>query len=69
MVANRVAMVAMMALVMLVPPRLALAQVPPHRPGTICFTPKFWCWANPVGPAGSTCYCPSPYGRVQGQLR
>ena len=44
------------------------AQVPPHRPGTICFTPKLWCWANPPGPPGAVCYCPSRYGKVQGKL-
>jgi hypothetical protein len=44
------------------------AQVPSHRPGTICFTPQFWCWANPPGPPGAVCYCPSQYGRVQGRL-
>lgn len=30
---------------------IAVAQVPPHEPGTICFTKKFWCWANPTRPA------------------
>jgi hypothetical protein len=47
---------------------LALAQVPPHQPGTICFTRQFWCWANPPGPPGYACKCPSPYGWVPGQL-
>ncbi len=46
----------------------ALAQVPPHRPGTVCFTPKFWCWANPPGPPGTVCYCPSARGPVPGRL-
>jgi len=39
---------------------------PPHPPGTICFTPRFWCWANPPGPPGSPCSCPSPTGAVAG---
>jgi len=47
---------------------MALAQVPPHDPGTICFTPKFWCWADPPGQPGSPCTCPSPYGPVEGRL-
>lgn len=48
--------------------RSALAQVPPHQPGTICFTPTFWCWADPPGPPGNPCGCPSPYGYVTGYL-
>lgn len=44
----------------------ATAQVPPHAPGTICFTPSFWCWATPPGPPGATCFCPSQRGPVQG---
>jgi hypothetical protein len=46
----------------------AIPQVPQHRPGTICFTRTFWCWANPPGPPGAVCYCPSPRGPVQGKL-
>lgn len=45
-----------------------LAQVPPHAPGTICFTRQFWCWAQPPGPKGRVCYCPTPSGRVRGVL-
>lgn len=45
---------------------LALAQVPPHPPGTVCYTPNFWCWAQPPGPPGTMCICPSPYGPVYG---
>ncbi|QJR09550.1 hypothetical protein DSM104443_00599 [Usitatibacter rugosus] len=48
--------------------QVAQAQVPAHTPGTICFTPRFWCWANPPGPPGRVCYCPSQYGWVQGTL-
>ncbi len=36
------------------------ASVPPHTPGTICYTPTGWCWAKPPGPAGSKCRCPGP---------
>ncbi len=43
-------------------------QVPPHRPGTICFTPTFWCWAVQPGPPGARCACPSPYGPIAGVL-
>jgi hypothetical protein len=46
----------------------AIAQVPPHAPGTICFTPKFWCRAEPPGPPGATCFCPTPQGSVRGVL-
>lgn len=46
----------------------AVTQVPKHRPGTICFTRTFWCWANPPGPPGVACYCPSPRGPVPGKL-
>lgn len=46
----------------------AAAQVPQHRPGTICFTQTFWCWANPPGKPGAVCYCNSPKGKVQGRL-
>lgn len=48
--------------------QLAPAQVPPHKPGTICFTPSFWCWAQPPGQPGQSCLCPSQYGPVRGQL-
>ena len=48
--------------------RVAIAQVPPHAPGTICFTPNFWCWANPPGPPGAPCGCLSPNGYVPGEL-
>ncbi|MEW9804563.1 hypothetical protein [Mesorhizobium marinum] len=44
------------------------AQVPPHAPGTICFTPNFWCWAEWPGPPGAPCGCPGPYGYVPGTL-
>lgn len=46
----------------------AQAQIPPHPPGTICFTPFFWCWAQPPGPPNTPCGCPSPNGWVQGLL-
>ena len=36
------------------------ANVPPHNPGTVCYTPNFWCWARPPGPPGSPCTCPNP---------
>jgi hypothetical protein len=49
-------------------PTGALAQVPDHVPGTICFTPQFWCWADPPGPPGYPCGCPTDYGYVPGVL-
>jgi hypothetical protein len=42
------------------------ASVPPHRPGTVCYTPTFWCWAKPPGPPGSQCTCPTARGLVRG---
>jgi hypothetical protein len=39
---------------------------PPHPAGTICFTPQFWCFAQPPGPVGTRCACPTPYGLVAG---
>jgi hypothetical protein len=43
-----------------------MAEVPPHQPGTVCYTPQFWCWAQPPGPSGTPCVCPTPYGWVSG---
>ena len=42
------------------------SQPPPHTPGTVCYTPQFWCWAQPPGQPGSSCACPTPYGWVSG---
>jgi hypothetical protein len=47
---------------------LSGAQVPPHTPGTICFTPKSWCWAKPPGPPGKACACRTANGWVPGRL-
>jgi len=44
----------------------SLAGVPPHRPGTICYTPRFWCPARPIGPPRSPCICPTAAGPVAG---
>jgi len=44
------------------------AQVPPHQPGTMCFTPQFWCWLQYPGVPGQVCYCPTSYGPVQGKV-
>ena len=47
-----------------------LAQDPPsHKPGTVCRTPKFWCWATRPGKVDDQCYCSTPTGgRVSGRL-
>ncbi|MDB5945479.1 MAG: hypothetical protein JWQ33_505 [Ramlibacter sp.] len=50
------------------PPSAAVAQVPPHAPGSVCATPQFWCWALYVGPPGTQCACRSRYGWVAGIL-
>ncbi len=42
------------------------AQVPPHPPGTVCYTPQFWCWMQAPAYPGTVCFCPSPYGLVRG---
>ena len=42
------------------------AQVPPHQPGTICFTPSFWCWMQFPGIPGQSCYCMTQWGPAGG---
>ncbi len=42
------------------------AEVPSHVPGTLCFTKWFWCYAQPPGPPGTNCACPSPQGPIPG---
>ena len=39
---------------------------PAHYPGTLCYTPQFWCYAQPPGPPGTPCVCPTPMGFVPG---
>jgi len=46
----------------------ASAQVPPHRPGEICFTSSSWCWANPPGNKGGACVCRTQFGAIRGTL-
>ena len=46
----------------------AAQQVPEHVPGQICFTPQFWCWADPPGAPGQACFCLTPNGPVRGTL-
>ena len=45
---------------------LAQVQVPAHPPGTICFTPSFWCWAEPPAAPGTPCACRTARGPVAG---
>lgn len=67
--ACRIAIIAAGLLVWAVTAPAAFAQVPPHAPGTVCFTPQFWCWAQPPGPPGYPCGCPAPGGGfLQGVL-
>jgi len=47
----------------------ASAQVPPHQPGTICFTPNFWCWAPQFGPPGAVCCVPIAVRLGPGEAR
>jgi hypothetical protein len=47
---------------------IVLAQVPPHKPGTICIVnANFWCWAAQPGVPGKPCQCPTPSGPVAGK--
>ena len=63
----RVVLITLALLGCLLPSHTALAQaVPPHSPGTVCYTPQFWCWAQPPGAPGTACACPTPYGWVPG---
>ncbi|RUW26322.1 MAG: hypothetical protein E5W38_12410 [Mesorhizobium sp.] len=66
-VAHTVVVLALAAAAALLP-WPAFAQLPPHAPGTICVTQFFWCWAQPPGPPGYACGCPSQYGFVPGYL-
>jgi hypothetical protein len=45
---------------------VAAPQAPPHRPGTVCFTPYFYCTLDRPQSPGSTCFCPRSDGKVQG---
>lgn len=58
----------LLAISLLLAPLGSGAQVPAHRPGTICATPQFWCWAVYPGPPGAICACPTNFGWVQGYL-
>ncbi|WP_145962746.1 hypothetical protein [Mangrovicoccus ximenensis] len=51
------AILALAAALLQVSRRPAEAQVPPHPPGTVCFTPYFWCWLPAPQPVGTTCAC------------
>jgi hypothetical protein len=44
-----------------------ISQVPPHYPGTVCFTPYLWCQLPGAVPVGTRCYCNTPSGPVFGQ--
>ena len=57
-----------LAILMLLAQTVAIAEIPAHQPGTICATPRFWCWAAYPGTPGAQCACPSREGLVQGVL-
>ena len=44
----------------------ALAELPPHTPGSICATQSFWCWTQPYGIYGQPCACPTAGGNAPG---
>jgi hypothetical protein len=68
MTRTRIVFIAIAALAITFAATISNGQVPPHRPGSVCYTPQFWCWWNPPGQPGAACACPSPYGRVMGRL-
>lgn len=48
-------------------PVSASAQMlPPHQPGTICYTQYGWCWMPGVFPLNARCFCNSPQGPIPG---
>jgi hypothetical protein len=47
---------------------ISAGGVPKHVPGTICFTPSFWCWAEFPAAAGGTCHCWTQAQMVNGIL-
>ena len=55
----------LLALFMAISPESDAQQ---HIPGSICYVGQFWCWANPPGPVGAPCACPTPYGIAYGRL-
>ncbi len=57
---------AVVVALLLLAPTAALPQVPPHQPGTICYTPLVWCWMPRISQPGSTCFCPGPQGPILG---
>lgn len=62
-----VAVSMLMALASYLLAKEALAQyIPQHVPGSICFTQYVWCWAQPPGPVGSPCACPTMQGWTPG---
>jgi hypothetical protein len=65
---SRLVALATLVLIAVLTQTTAVAQVPAHQPGTICATPRFWCWAPYPGPPGARCACPSPEGWIQGVL-
>jgi hypothetical protein len=42
--------------------------IPPHAPGSICYTPQGWCWAVYPGPSGARCACSANGMWYQGVL-
>ena len=55
-----------LAALLLFAPTAAIPQVPPHQPGTVCYTQFLWCWMPRISPPGSSCFCPSPQGNILG---
>ncbi len=47
----------------------AIAQVPPHAPGTVCYTPLGYCAAQPPGAAGHSMRLSQFQGTNRGRKR
>lgn len=47
----------------------SFAQPETAPPGTVCVTPRFWCYAVKPGPPGAPCACQTAQGWVAGTLR
>jgi len=45
----------------------ASAQIPPHPPGTVCFTPYTWCFLPQTLPVGAPCGCSTTSGVALGR--
>ncbi len=50
-------LVASSVVLLLIAPEAASPQAPPHTPGTLCFTPYFYCVLPRPQTPGTPCVC------------